>query len=182
MPTKTDYAFKLLHVVSWIIFIGLCIEAGGFIFNAIITLFVTPEGAGKFWTQVDLWALYNHNQTHFVQIAALMVIVSILKALMFYIIVNILSNKKLDLSSPFNEIVGPHIFKIAYLALGIGLFSYWGMKLTHWLVSQGVQMPEIQDLKFGGADVWLFMGVTLLVFAKIFQKGIELQSENEFTV
>jgi hypothetical protein len=182
MATKTDYAFKLLQVVSWIIFIGLCIEAGGFVFNAFITLFVTPEGASKFWVQVDLWALLQHNQSHFVQIAVLMIIVSILKAIMFYIILDILGNKKLDLSSPFDKVVGPPVFSIAYLALGIGLFSYWGMKLTHWLASQGVQMPDIQHLKFGGSDVWLFMGVTLLVFAKIFRKGIELQSDNELTV
>lgn len=33
MSTKTDYAFTALNVISWIIFIGICIEAGGFIFN-----------------------------------------------------------------------------------------------------------------------------------------------------
>ncbi len=182
MSTKTDYAFTFLHVISWIIFIGLCIEAGGFMFSTLITLWLTPEGATKFWTQVNLSELYHQNQSNFVVITALMIIVAIMKALMFYLIVNIFSKRKLDLSSPFNEIVGHHIFNIGYLAIGIGLFSFWGMKLTQWLVGQGIQMPDIQHLKFSGADVWVFMGVTLFVFGKIFQKGIDLQSENELTV
>lgn len=43
-------------------------------------------------------------------------------------------------------------------------------------------MPALENLKLGGSDVWLFMGVTLLIFAKIFKKEIELQTENELTV
>jgi hypothetical protein len=37
-------------------------------------------------------------------------------------------------------------------------------------------------LNLSGADVWLFMGVTLYVIAQIFKKGIELQTESELTV
>ena len=43
-------------------------------------------------------------------------------------------------------------------------------------------MPDIQYLKFGGADVWLFMGIILLVIAQIFKRGVEIQSENELTI
>lgn len=43
-------------------------------------------------------------------------------------------------------------------------------------------MPDVRQLSFGGADVWLFMGVTLLVIAYMFKRGIEIQSENELTI
>jgi len=43
-------------------------------------------------------------------------------------------------------------------------------------------MPDVQYLRLGGADVWLFMGVTLFVIAQIFKRGIEIQTENELTV
>jgi hypothetical protein len=43
-------------------------------------------------------------------------------------------------------------------------------------------MPAIESLRIGGADVWLFMGVTLLVIGQIYKKGIEIQTENELTV
>lgn len=41
-------------------------------------------------------------------------------------------------------------------------------------------MPDLHYLRLGGADVWLFMGITLLVIAQIFKKGIEIQ--NDLTV
>ena len=43
-------------------------------------------------------------------------------------------------------------------------------------------MPEVQYLRLGGADVWLFMGVILFVLAQMFKRGIEIQSENDLTV
>lgn len=66
--------------------------------------------------------------------------------------------------------------------MGIGLFAYAGANYADWLMRQGVTMPDIESLKLGGADVWLFMGIILLVIAQIFKKGIEIQTENELTV
>ncbi len=182
MIIKTDYFFKLLYAVSWIIFIGLCIEAGGFIFNTVFTLLLKPEGATKFWAEVNLSDLYHFNQSYYVTLTVLMIIAALLKALLFYIIVKIFHDKKINLSAPFNEILGSYIFKIAYLALGIGLFCYWGAKCTEWIVQKRVSLPGIQYLRLAGADVWLFMGVTLLVFAQIFKRGIDIQNENNLTV
>ncbi len=72
------------------------------------------------------------------------------------------------MSQPFNTEVRRFIFNVAYLALGIGLFSYWGVKYTAWLKSLGVTMPDIQFLRLAGADVWLFIGVTLFAILQIF--------------
>jgi hypothetical protein len=105
-----------------------------------------------------------------------------LRAWLFYLIIKILHDKKLNMAQPFNREAGRFVFRIAYLALFIGLHSWCGVKYTGWLVIQGVKMPDIQYLRLGGADVWLFMGVTLLVIAHIFKRGIEIQSENELTV
>jgi len=172
----------LLNVLSWIIFIGLCIESGGYIFNTFYTIFLNPIAANHFWSDLNFSDLYQFNQSYFVTITALMIIVSVLKAIMFYQIVNIFHKKILDLSNPFNESFGKYIINISYFVFAIGLFSYWGTKFTNWLISQGVSMPSILSLKFAGADVWLFMGVVLLIMAKIFKKGIQLQIENDLTV
>jgi len=182
MSIKTDYILKALQVLSWIIFVGLCIEAGGFTTNTVATLMLGSEGAAKFWKQVDLTALYSYNQSHYIMLASIMIIATVLKALMFYFIVKIFHDKKFDLSKPFNEVMRRFVLMIAYLALGIGLFSFWGEKFVGQLVTQGVKLPDIMQLRLGGADVWLCMGVTLLVIAFIFKKGIEIQNENDLTV
>ena len=182
MSARTHYIQKAVYIVSWIIFIGVSVEAGGFIFNTFYTLFINPEDAHKFYMQIDLSELYNYDQSRFVTLTSLMIIAAIMRALMFYIIVKIFDDKKLNLAQPFNETVKGFVLKIAYLALGIGLFSYWGEKVTVRLVNQGIKMPDLQNLSLGGADVWMFMGITLLVIAEIFKKGIELQNENDLTV
>lgn len=181
MTIKTEYILKALHLLSWIIFVGLSIEACGFITNTIATLALGTEGASKFWKEIDLTAVYHFNESQYVTLASIIIIVTVLKALMFYVIVRIFQSK-LDLSKPFNEAMRRFVLIISYMALGIGLFSFWGAKLAKQLVSQGVKLADIQHLKLGGADVWVFMGVTLLVIAFIFKRGVEIQNENDLTV
>jgi hypothetical protein len=184
MSGKTGFFLKTLYVIAWIIFVGLCIDAGGLIVNTYVTLFINPAASVKFWGGLKLYPLYQFNESHYVTIVSLLIIVSVLKSILFYLIVNLFHKKKLNLSSPFNETLGKYIFLLSYLALGIGLFSYWGSRLANWLIiiSNGSLSPTIQHLKFEGADVWLFMGVILLVVAMIFRKGIEIQSDNDLTV
>jgi hypothetical protein len=182
MKTRTKLVLQILHVLSWIIFIGVCIEAGGFISYAFFTQVLNPANAKHVWQQVDLSALYQYDRGYFFVETLLMSIVAVMRACIFYLIIKMLHDKKLNLSQPFNKAVERFIFKVAYLALFIGMFSWWGVKYAEWFVKQGVKMPDIQYLRLGGADVWLFMGVILFVIAQVFKRGIEIQTENELTV
>jgi hypothetical protein len=64
------------------------------------------------------------------------------------------------------------IFILSYLSSGIGWFAFQEVKYTEWLVEKGVEMPDIQILSLIGADVWLFMGVTLFVIAHIYKRNM----------
>ncbi|MCY1230721.1 hypothetical protein D9M72_431460 [compost metagenome] len=101
---------------------------------------------------------------------------------MFYLIIRVLHNKKLSISQPFNKEMQRFISGLSYLALGVGLFSHCGVNYSEWLVKQGVEMPDILYLRLGGEDVWIFMGIILLIIAQIFKRGIEIQSENDLTI
>lgn len=182
MSTKTDYFLKTLHVLSWIIFIGVCIEAGGFIFSTFFTLYLNPNGATKFWHIVNLSDLYNYNKNYFIALTSQMIIVAVLRALLFYIIIKIFYEKKLTVSQPFNETIRRFIFNVAYLSLAIGLFSFLGAELAENIAAKGINIPDLKYLRIAGADVWLFMGITLLVIAILFKKGIEIQNEIDLTV
>lgn len=182
MFKRTDLLLKGLHIISWIIFVGVCIEAGGVLTNTIYTVFFNPDFANKFWNHSDLSVLFRFNQVSFVTLTSLMSIVALLKATLFYIIIKIFHDKKLDFNNPFNATLGKYIVNIAYCAIGIGLFSKWGSDLCEWIANNQVSIPSIQKLNLGGADVWFFMGFVIFIFAKIFKKGIELQTENDLTV
>lgn len=182
MSIKTDYILTALNVLSWIVFVGLCIDAGAYIVYTIATLMFEPSGATKFWTKVDLTAVYNHSQSHFVTLSALVIITTMLKATMFYVIIQFFYKKNFNLSKPFNETAKRFVLILGYLSLGIGFFSSWGTNFVEGLTQKGVSIPDLRYMRLAGADVWWFMGIVLFVIAFIFKKGIELQNENELTV
>lgn len=107
---------------------------------------------------------------------------AILKAILFYVIVSVFYDKKFTISKPFNESMGRFLQTITYLAIGIGLFSLWGTENVKRIAGQGIKIPDLPSLSVDGADVWLFMGLILLVIAQVFKKGMEIQKENELTV
>jgi hypothetical protein len=172
---------QVLHVLSWIIFIALCIEAGGIIFNSVYAL-NKPIVAENFWNNSNLSALYAHDKGHFMVQTFLMSIVAIMKAMIFYLIIKLFNDKKFSITQPFSTDVTKLVFSIAWLCLGAGFFSKYGSGYAAWLEKQGVAMPDIETMRIGGADVWIFMAVSLFVLGQVFKKGIELQTENELTV
>ncbi|REG90608.1 DUF2975 domain-containing protein [Algoriphagus antarcticus] len=179
----TNHILKVLEILSWIIFIGLCIEAGGTVANTIITLFINPLGVGNFWEGADyLSSLFESDQGYFFIITLTMIIVAVLKAIMFYLIVKLFVDKKLNISQPFSMELRQFILNLAYLALGIGLFSHSGFEYSLWLTIQGHAKADLQSLHIAGADVWLFMAVILFVIVQIVKRGIEIQNENDLTV
>lgn len=177
----TKQMLKVLTIISWVIFLGLCVETGGVIFNTIFALFINPANASYFWG-IDLSSLYDFDMGHFLVITLYMIITSVMKALMFYLIVKVSQEEKIDLAQPFNQSLVRLISNAAYLTIGIGLFSHMGVKYVEWLITKGIEMPAIHSLNLEGADIWLFMGVALLVISQIFKRGIEIQDEHELTV
>jgi hypothetical protein len=182
MLKTNNLIWKGLNIISWIIFIGLCIQAGSFIVSTVVTMTLKPGDTGKFWKEVDLSAVYAYDQNRFLTLAVLLVIVTILKALLFYFILRIFHDKNLDLYKLFNETIRKYIVLMAYLALGIGFFAAWGSGVADNLVKQGIEIPALNDLKIAGYDVWILMGISLLIIDAVFKKGIALQNENDLTV
>lgn len=178
----TNQVLRVLEVISWIIFIGLCVEAGAILVNSVMAVFFT-NGNQEFWDAKEyLLRLYKFNQSHFVALTVTMIIVGVLKAIMFYLIVKVFTDKKLNISRPFSVALRRFIINQSCLALGIGLFSRSGYKFSVWLAGQGMETADVQALNIAGADVWLFMAVILFVIAQVVKKGIEVQNENDLTI
>lgn len=182
MSKSTKFIWIALNVISWIIFVGLCIEAAGFITNTVATLMLSPTGASKFWKDIDISVVYNFNESIYITLATLISIVMLLKVILFYKISMIFHDKHLNLSKVFNESLRRFIVIAAYLALGIGFFAAWGSGVVKDIKNEGISLADLTDLTIAGADVWFFMGIILLIIGFIFKKGIELQTENELTI
>ena len=179
----TTQILKALQVLSWIIFIGLCIQAGGLIVNSAITLFINPSGVKNFWEGSDyLSSVYTFDHGQFMVMAIIMCIVATMKAIMFYLIVKLFTDKNLKIAQPFSPELSRFMIKQSYFALVIGGFSLAGLKYSLWLTLQGTKPADLQALNLGGADVWIFMAVILFLIVQLVKKGIEIQNENDLTV
>jgi hypothetical protein len=181
ITVTTKQILRVLYIISWIIFIGLCIEAGGFLTNAVFAL-AKPEAVQYLWKQVDLSELLQYGTTHFFTVVLVISIISILKAVLFYLVIKTIHNKELSLSQPFDQNLVRFVNTASLITFLVGIFCISGKNYAYWLKDKGVKMPEIDLLHFDGGDVWLFMAVTLFIIAQIFKKGIEIQTENELTV
>jgi len=175
---STRQTLRILNIIAWYLFIGMCIEAGSFIFNAFYTMAINPEAAGYF----RMAELYAYDQGYFLVQVLLVSIPAVLKAILFFLIVKILMGKKLNMAQPFNREMGRFLRNASWISLGTGVFSLWAGTYRIWLQQKGISIPDAEKLNIEGASIWIFMGVILLIIAQLFKRGIEIQSENELTI
>jgi hypothetical protein len=83
MSKKTKFVFIVLNIVAWLIFVGLSIEAGGLIVNFVFSLF-KPEAIPKLYQKLDLTEMYNLSKWAFFSMYSFILVISILKAYLFY--------------------------------------------------------------------------------------------------
>src|SRR5690349_9829629 len=118
MKPTTKLVLTILHVIAWIIFLGLCIKTGAILYSFFVSLALNPEGAKNLYMELNLSGLYNYDKVYYILIASTIIVLSALKALMFYFVVKIFL--KINFVKPFSEEVSRFISLIGYLALGIG--------------------------------------------------------------
>lgn len=181
MKTNTKTMLKITKILSWIIFIGLCIQTGALLFSYFVSIFINSMGSQNLHPGLNLSELYNNSKTHYTILVLLMVLLSALKAYIFYFIVKIFL--KINLANPFSNEIYSLIVKISYIALTIGILAVIGEKYCEWLISKAINLPVLNlEQYIGGKSEFLFMAAIIFVIAQIFKRGIEIQSENELTI
>ncbi len=178
MSERNNFVFKGLHVVAWVIFVGLSIEAGALIVNFIISLF-KPEIVQNLYQKLDLSQMYHLNKWVFFGVYGFILVIAILKASLFYVVIKLLT--KLDLLKPFSTYVAEKITKISYYTLSIGLISYMAQQTTKNLQHYGFEIDTLNQF-WADSQAWILMAAVIYVIATIFSRGVEIQNENDLTV
>jgi hypothetical protein len=174
---KTKQVLSIMKVISWIIFIGLCIKAGALIISFFVSLFINSEAAKDLYLGLDLSSLYNFDSWYYISMVSLIISVAILKAYIFYLVIKIFL--KFDINNPFSLEAVNLVYKISYIALGTGIISKVANSYKIFLTTHkvGANIP----VSFGG-DEFLFMAGILFIIAFLFKRGVELQQENDLTI
>lgn len=178
MSKTNNLIFKGLHVVAWIIFVGLCIEAGGLIVNFVFSLF-KPEAIQNLYQKLDLSNMREQSQWAFYSSYSFILVIAILKAYLFYIVVMLMH--KMDLSKPFSTFVSEQVAKISYYTFSIGILSYIARESTEKLLHKGYEVNGLHQF-WADSQAFLLMSAVIYIIAIIFAKGIEIQNENDLTV
>lgn len=178
MKKNNAAILKGLHVASWIIFIGLCIEAGALLFNFVFTLF-KPIATHNVYNGLDLSELYEKEFPHFVGLMSCIVVLAFLKAYLFNWVVRLFT--KLNIEAPFSLAIAKIIEKISYEAFSIAILSIITKEYAKRLIQNGYELSDASSY-WNDTAAFLMMGAIVYVISQIFKKGIELQKENDLTI
>lgn len=179
MISKTNnFVFKGLYILAWIIFVGLCIEAGALLVNFFFSLY-EPEFVKNLYKKLDLSKIYETGKWAFFSIYSFILSISILKSILFYIVIRLMH--QIDLSKPFNTFVSRQISHMSYFTLTIGFLGYIAIQFTEQLTHHGFITNNL-DQFWTDSQAFIFMGAVIYVISTIFKKGVDLQNENDLTV
>ena len=178
MSKRNDFIWKAIQTICWFIFAGYCVQTGALLFNYIYSLF-RPVATHNLHLGLDLSELYQKSIAVYSLLSGILIIVSGLKAYVFYLVISLF--KILNLVKPFSDAVAQSITRLSYFAFTIGLVSLLAHKLSERLTEAGYP-AGVAARYWSDGGAYLMMWAILFVIALIFKKGIELQKENDLTV
>ena len=167
-----------LHIVAWVIFVGLGIEAGALIVNFVFSIY-KPEFVQNLYQKLDLREIYNLSKEAFYGLYSFILIISLLKACLFYVVIELLW--KLDIAKPFSSFVSKKITQISYFTFSIGILSFIARQTAKNLQHNGFVIDTLNEF-WADSQAYILMAAVIYVIATIFKKGVEIQNENELTV
>lgn len=178
MSKTNNFVFKGLKIVAWVIFVGLCIKAGSFILNFIFSIY-NPEFVQNLYPKLDLSEMYDRNKGAFFSMYTFILVISTMKALLFYQVIKLVS--KINLLKPFNRFVSRQISIISYFTLIIGLISFTAGHTAKNLQFHGYNIDMLNPF-WADSQAFILMAAVVYIIAIIFSKGVENQEELEETV
>jgi len=178
MSKTNNFVFIVLHIIAWLIFVGLSIEAGGLIVNFIFSL-VRPEFIPNLYQKLDLSEMFDRSELAFYGMYSFILVISILKAYLFYKVIILVS--KINLSKPFSGFVSKQIKQISYFTLSIELLSFLARQIAQNLEHRGYVTDSLNQF-WADSQAFVIMAAVIYIIAVISAKGVEIQKENDLTV
>lgn len=174
MKTKTEQILAVMNVLSWILYIGLMIQAGAMLIAYGVST-VNPIASKDLYKGLNLYDLRQADFLQYTITMAFKIALIVIKCHVAYLVTRILS--KIKLESPFTIEVSRLLEKISYFILVLWCTAMLYSGYVAWLMKR---IEGVQEQPVSGE--FIFLAGVLFVFAQIFKKGVELQSENDLTV
>lgn len=178
MSKTNNFVFWALYTVAWLIFVGLCIEAGALLVNFFFSVF-KPEFLSRLYQKLDLTPMYKSSQGIFFGMYGFILSIAILKAYLFYVVIRLMH--KMDLTRPFSTFVAAQIMRISHFTLSIGLLSFVARQTAKNLTRYGFATESLNQF-WADSQAFILMGAVIYIIAVIFKKGVDIQNDSELTI
>ncbi len=174
MRTKTQTILAVMHVVTWITFIGLMIKAGAILTSYVVSVF-NPAATKNLYINLNLSNLHAFDFLHYTATVSFMVAVLIMEAYIAFLVIKIFL--KIKMSNPFTMEVSDIIERISYFLFATWVITVFQNAHTSWLHKK-VESLQLSHV----SNEFIFLAGVVFVISQVFKKGVELQSENELIV
>lgn len=171
-------SLMLITVVIWSIFIGLCIQAGALLFTFVYSFF-NPLVAQNLYEGLNLSALREQNLWYYAGVISFLLVILGQKAYLFLLMIRIFL--KINLVHPFSGEVSKLINEMSYMAFQIGVTILFASGSFKWMIKRGYELDQVPNMVGGGFE-FLLMAALLIGIGMVFKRGVEIQSENEYTI
>lgn len=173
MKSKAENLLTVMHILAWIVFIGLMAIAGSITISWFVSI-GNAQAARDLYKGLDLYAYKQYSFVQYTFVVLYKVIWYITQAYIAFLMTSLLS--KLNISRPFNADVVKLMQKISYSILCV------------WIVAMAYNIHVgILEKRYGIAATYIsgdsiFLAGIVYILAQMFKRGVEIQSENELTV
>jgi hypothetical protein len=165
-----------IQVITWIVFVGLCIKAGAIAISFFVSLAINDGASQDLYLGLNLSRVSAYSSWHYISVVSMLLCLTVIKAQIAYLVIKLLG--KFNLESPFADGALPaYFFKISYITLLAGAVAIIGKGYIQWLGKAGIPL----SLSLGGEEILFFAGV-IYILAIVFKKGAALQKEADLTV
>jgi len=166
---------QLMGVVTWMVFVFFLVETSSAIFSIFFGALTNLSAFYDADVEPDPSNLFTFSQIHYFISGVFTILLPGIKTYIAYLLGKVFL--KFDLSKPFNAEISTYITRISYCAISAAVVIIIAKFHTIWLIKKGLAMSN--SWAFGET---LFYAGIIYILAKVFERGTELQAENEYTV
>ncbi len=176
--SKNKIIFTGLQIVVWIIFVGLSIEAAALLVNFVFSLY-NPDFVQNLYQKLDLSELYTTNKPVYWGVYGFIISLSLLKVYLFYMVIQL--TLSLNLANPFQRKTARQIIQISYMVFSVGLISHIAREISTEVLNNAVISDKINSF-WVDSEAFILTSAIIFIVAYIFNRGVEIQNENDLTV
>ncbi len=170
---KTKTILKIMHVLSWIAFIGLSIKVGAILISYFVSL--GNENAAKdLYEGINYFDYKQSSMVHYTILIGYRVLQFALQAYIAFLVIKLLSS--LNIQRPFN---GNALKKMQ--TISFSLIFLWAIVVAHNIhvgileATTGIKATLL-------SSEFVYIAGIVYVFSLLFKRGLEFQSENDLTI